>query len=119
MVEDADVDCCAEIASASGDVELYLPRLPSERLEASSASADVLLEVPRFGENFSMTLMKRADKGKVKCPFEYSEKETIRLNRHDRYLTDRYVVKRGKGGPDIKLTTASGTIEIETDTKGE
>lgn len=119
VVKDADVDCCAEIASASGDVELYLPRLPSERLEASSASADVLLEVPQFGENFSMTLMKRADRGKVKCPFTYTEKETIRLNRHDRYLTDRYLVKRGKGGPDIELTTASGTIEIKTDTKGE
>lgn len=119
VVEGGEIDESGKISSASGDVKLYLPRLPSETLEASSASADVLLEVPRFGENFSMTLMKRADKGKVKCPFTYTEKETIRLNRHDRYLTDRYLVKRGKGGPDIELTTASGTIEIRTDTEGE
>jgi DUF4097 and DUF4098 domain-containing protein YvlB len=118
-VQDAEIDESGKISSASGDVRLYLPRLPSESLEASSASSDVLLKVPQFGENFSMTLMKRADKGRVRCPFEYTDKETIRLSRHDRYLTDRYLVKRGKGGPEIELSTASGTIEIETETKGK
>jgi len=119
IVEDGKIDELGRMSSASGDVELYLPNLPSRRLEASSASADVILNVPQFGENFSMTLMKRADRGKIKCPFEYTEKETIRLHKHDRYLSDRYLVQRGKGGPEIKLSTASGTIRIETDTKGK
>jgi DUF4097 and DUF4098 domain-containing protein YvlB len=118
IVEDAGIDESARMSSASGDVELYLSHLPSRHLEASSASGDVVLKVPQFGENFSMTLTKRADRGKVKCPFEYTETETIRLHKHDRYLTDRYVIERGKGGPDIELSTASGTVQIETDTKG-
>lgn len=119
LVEDAEIDEEGEMSSASGDVNLYLLYLPSKRLEASSASADVFLKVPRFGKDFSMTLMKRADKGKIKCPFEYTEKETIRLHKNDRYLTDRYLVKRGKGGPEIKLSTASGTILIETNAKSK
>ena len=119
VVEDCDVEELAEVSCASGDVEIYLSHLPSKRLEASSASGDVDLEVPQFGDNFTMTLTKRADRGKIKCPFEYTEKETIRLHRHDRYLTDRYLVQRGEGGPDIKLSTASGTIRVKTQTKGE
>ena len=118
IVEDSEIDKWGKMSSASGDVKLYLPDLPSMRLEASSASGDVILKVPQFGENFSMTLMKRADKGRIKCPFEYTKKETIRLHKNDRYLTDRYLVKRGKGGPKIKLSTASGTIQIKTNTKG-
>ncbi|KPK99468.1 MAG: hypothetical protein AMJ91_07680 [candidate division Zixibacteria bacterium SM23_73_3] len=118
VVEDGEIDEMGKASSASGDVELFLPQLPT-RLEASSASGDVDLKVVEFGENFTMTLMKRADKGRIKCPFEYTEKETIRLHKNDRYLTDRYLVERGKGGPDIKLSTASGTIKIETDTKGK
>lgn len=119
VVEDCDVEELAEVSCASGDVEIHLSQLPSRRLEASSASGDVDLEVPQFGDNFTMTLTKRADRGKIKCPFEYTEKETIRLHRHDRYLTDRYLVQRGEGGPDIKLSTASGTIRVKTQTKGE
>jgi DUF4097 and DUF4098 domain-containing protein YvlB len=117
MVEDVEIDEEGEMSSASGDVELILHHLPKERFEASSASGDVILEVPYFGENFSMILMKRADKGKIKCPFEYTEKETVRLNRGDHYLTDRYLVKRGKGGPEIRLSTASGSIRIKTNTR--
>jgi DUF4097 and DUF4098 domain-containing protein YvlB len=118
VVEDSDVEEMAEVSCASGDVEIHLSSLPSRRLEASSASGDVELEVPQFGDNFTMVLTKRADRGRIKCPFEYTEEETIRLNRHDRYLTDRYLVQRGEGGPDIELSTASGTIRIETETKG-
>lgn len=114
VVEDCDIDESAEMSCASGDVRADLPRLPSDLLHASAASGDVLLEVPDFGENFSMTLMKRADRGRIKCPFDFTDKETFRLNRGDRYLTDRYFVERGEGGPDIELSTASGTIKIET-----
>jgi DUF4097 and DUF4098 domain-containing protein YvlB len=119
VVEGGDVEELAEASCASGDVEIYLSHLPSRRLEASSASGDVDLEVPQFGDNFTMTLTKRADRGKIKCPFEYTEKETIRLHKHDRYLTDRYLVQRGEGGPEIELSTASGTIRVETETKGK
>lgn len=118
VAEDCDIEQLADVSSASGDVRVYLPHLPSDHLYASTASGDVFLEVPQFGENFSMSLTKRADRGRIKCPFEYTKEETIRLNERDRYLTDRYLVERGKGGPDIELSTASGTITIETDTKG-
>jgi len=117
MVEDGKIDEQGKMTSASGDIVLHLPHLPSDRLEAASASSDVILKVPEFGVNFSMTLMKRADKGRIRCPFEYTEKATIRYHEMDDYLTDRFIVKRGKGGPEIKLVTASGTIKIETDIK--
>jgi hypothetical protein len=42
----------------------------------------------------------------------------LRLNRGDHYLTDRYLVERGKEGPEVELSTASGTIRVDTDTKG-
>ncbi|MGB7060772.1 MAG: DUF4097 family beta strand repeat-containing protein [Candidatus Zixiibacteriota bacterium] len=119
IVEECDVEVLTEASCASGDVEIYLSRLPSKRLEASSASGDVDLEVPQFGDNFTMTLTKRADRGRVKCPFEYTEKETLRLHKHDKYLTDRYLVQRGEGGPEIELSTASGTIRVKTQTKGK
>jgi hypothetical protein len=118
VAEDCDIDESTEMSCASGDVRANLPHLPSDLLHVSTASGDVLLEVSDFGENFSMTLMKRADIGRIKCPFNYTDKETIRLHRGDRYLTDRYFVERGKGGPDVELSTASGTVEVETDTKG-
>ena len=118
IVEDSDIEELVEASCASGNVEIYLSRLPSKHLRASSASGDVDLEVSQFGDNFTMTLTKRADRGKIKCPFKYTEKETIRLHRHDRYLTDRYLVQRGEGGPEIKLSTASGTIRVKTQTKG-
>ncbi len=119
VVEDSDIKELVEASCASGDVQIYLSRLPSKHLRASSASGDVDLEVPQFGDNFTMTLTKRANRGKIKCPFEYTEKETLRLHRHDKHLTDRYLVKRGEGGPDIKLSTASGTIRVKTQTKGK
>ena len=119
IVEDSDVEEMAEVSCASGDVEIHLSQLPSRLLEASSASGDVEIEVPQFGDNFTMVLTKRADRGRIKCPFEYTDKETIRLHRHDDYLTDRYLVQRGEGGPNIELSTASGTIRVETKTKGK
>jgi DUF4097 and DUF4098 domain-containing protein YvlB len=118
IVEGGAIDESGEMSSASGDVELYLSGLPLGRLKASSASGDVFLKVPQFGKSFSMTLMKRADKGRVKCPFEYTETETIRYHKHDDYLTDVHLVEHGEGGPEITLRTWSGAVEIETDTKG-
>lgn len=108
------IEDLVEMSCASGDVQAQLSRLPSDLLHASTASGDVMLEVPDFGDNFSMTLTKREDKGRVKCPFDYDDKETIRLHKHDDYLYDRYYVKRGKGGPEIELSTSSGAIRIDT-----
>ncbi len=118
VAEDCHINESAEMSCASGDVRVHFPRLPSYYLNASSASGDVLLEVSDFGENFTMTLTKRADKGRVKCPFKYTDQETVRLHRGDRYLTDRFFVERGTGGPEIELSTASGTIRVDTDAKG-
>jgi DUF4097 and DUF4098 domain-containing protein YvlB len=119
IVEESDIKELAEMSAASGDVEIHLSHLPSRRLEASSASGDVDIEVPQFGDNFTMVLTKRADRGRIRCPFEYTEKETIRLHKHDDYLTDRYLVQHGEGGPEIELSTASGTLRVETEIKGK
>jgi DUF4097 and DUF4098 domain-containing protein YvlB len=118
-MDDCRVGLSAEMSCASGDVLARLSRLPSDLLHASTASGDVLLEVADFGENFTMTLTKRADRGRIRCPFEYTDRETFRLNRGDDYLTDRYVVQRGSGGPEVELSTASGTIRLDTDARGE
>jgi hypothetical protein len=118
-MEDCRVDLSAEMSCASGDVLARLSRLPSDLLHASTASGDVLLEVADFGQDFTMTLTKRADRGRIRCPFEYTDRETFRLNRGDDYLTERYLVERGTGGPEVELSTASGTIRVDTETKGK
>lgn len=119
MVEDSKIEEAGEISSASGDIELDFPQLPPKGFEASTASSDLILKVPDFGENFSLTLVKREDKGRIKCPFEYTGKSTYRNNEGDDYLMDRYTVVRGKEGPEIELKTHSGTIRIETADKGK
>ncbi|MGB8657324.1 MAG: DUF4097 family beta strand repeat-containing protein [Candidatus Zixiibacteriota bacterium] len=116
VVKDCDVKERGDASSSSGDVDLRLRHLPSERIEASSASGDVTFSVPQFGENFSMSLKKKAGEGKIKCPFPYDQK-VLRYHEDRGYYTDRFVVKRGTGGPDIKLATSSGTIRIETSAK--
>jgi DUF4097 and DUF4098 domain-containing protein YvlB len=62
VMRDCRVDESAEMSCASGDVQARLSRLPSDLLHASTASGDVLLEVDDFGESFTMTLTKRAEK---------------------------------------------------------
>jgi DUF4097 and DUF4098 domain-containing protein YvlB len=116
--KDCDIEESVEMSCASGDVRAQLARLPSDFLRASAVNGDVMLEVTDFGEDFTMTLTKRTDRGRIKCPFDYTDKETIRLNRWDDHLTNRYLVQRGRGGPDIELSTATGTIRIDTDTRG-
>jgi lia operon protein LiaG len=118
VLEKGEIERFADVSSASGDVEIYLARLPSEQIDASTASGDLVLNVPEFGKNFTMTLVKRADRGRIKCPFDYTHKETIRLHRYDDYLTDRFLVEKGSGGPEIQLSTASGSIKVKTDREG-
>ncbi len=119
LVEESKIGENGKITSASGDIELDLSQLPSTGLEASTASSDLILKVPDFGENFSMTLVKRENMGRIRCPFEYTGKSTYRdIGRAD-YLMERYTVVRGKDGPDISLRSSSGAIIIETATKGK
>ncbi len=116
-VEKGKIEEQSAVQSASGDVELDIPQLPPVQLIISSASSDVTLKVPDFGENFSMTISKGEHGGRIKCPFAYTDKTTYGDDDDNRM--DRYYVKHGEGGPDIKLKTYSGTIRIITDTKGK
>ncbi len=118
-VEESKIEESGEVSSASGDIDLDFSQLPPLGFEASTSSSDLTLKVADFGDNFSLTLTKREDKGRIKCPFEYTGKSTYRNNKGDDYLMDRYTVLRGKDGPDIKLGTSSGSIRVETNTKGK
>ena len=106
-----------DLSNASGRIRVKDCDI-EESIEMSCASGDVTLEVTDFGEDFTLTLTKRTDRGRIKCPFDYTDKETVRLNRWDDHLTDRYLVRRGTGGPDIELSTSSGTIRVDTDIRG-
>jgi DUF4097 and DUF4098 domain-containing protein YvlB len=118
-VEKGKIEELGTVSSASGDVELDLPQLPSASLEAATASADVTLKVPDFGDNFSMVISKGGHGGRIKCPFAYTDKTTYGDYDDEDDDIDRYYVEHGEGGPDIKLKTYSGTIRIITDTKGK
>ncbi|MFW6198888.1 MAG: DUF4097 family beta strand repeat-containing protein [Acidobacteriota bacterium] len=102
------LDGPAEFSSASGSVEVRLGSPPIHALEASSASGDVILEAP-FGADFTLVMTVRKDRGRIRGPFEYTEEETF--ERHgDTY--ERKIVVRGSGGPEIRLSTASGSIDV-------
>jgi DUF4097 and DUF4098 domain-containing protein YvlB len=118
-VENGKIDEQSTVKSASGDVELDLPQLPSASLEAATASSDVTLKVPDFGDNFSMIISKAGHGGRIKCPFAYTDRSTFRDDNDDDSDMDHYYVKHGEDGPDIRLKTYSGTIRIVTDSKGK
>lgn len=118
-VEKGLIEEKSTVESASGDVALDLPRLPPTSLAVATASSDVTLRVPDFGDNFSMIISKGEHGGRIKCPFAYTDKTTYGDDEDDDHDIDRYYVEHGEGGPDIKLKTYSGTIRIITDTKGK
>ncbi len=98
----------SKFSSASGDVTVRLTALPEYELEASSASGDVRFDAA-FGNDFTLVMTKREDRGRINSPFEPTSEETFRRNNRQ-YV--RQTVERGSGGPEIRLSTASGSIEV-------
>ena len=98
----------ADFSSASGDVSVFLETLPESDLSASSASGDVLLNINDFSGDCTLVLIKRQDKGRISCPFEYDEEETF----EDHHVYEKKTVHLGSGGPLIELRTASGRVTV-------
>ncbi len=96
-------------SSASGDVTVYLDEMPNDDLTASSASGNVTLDVKQFGDDFTLILIKRKDRGRISCPFDYTEEDEFR----DHHVYERKTVKRGSGGPTIELRTSSGKVVVK------
>ena len=98
----------SSFSSASGDVTVRLNAAPGYALEVSSASGDVHLEAP-FGNDFTLIMTKRRDRGSIDSPFEpTSERE---FERNGRTYVEQTVV-RGSGQPEVRVSTASGSVEV-------
>ena len=108
VIRDTELRGWCEFSSASGDVALFFETLPQHDVSASSASGRVVLEVDDFGDDFTLVLIKREDRGRISCPFEYDYEETF----EDYHLYERRVVERGSGKPEIELRTASGRVIV-------
>ena len=108
IVRDTELLGWSEFSSASGDVALFFDKLPRHDVSAGSASGKVVLEVDDFGDDFTLVLIKREDRGRISCPFEYSYEETF----DDYHIYERRVVERGSGKPEIELRTASGRVIV-------
>jgi DUF4097 and DUF4098 domain-containing protein YvlB len=110
LVKNSSLEGLSEFSSASGDVELYLDELPHEGLSASSASGDVVLDSGDFGRNFTLVMTAREDKGRIVSPFRATSERTFRKG-HNTY--EEQVVEQGSGGPEIELSTASGSVVVK------
>ncbi len=108
VVRDTELAGPSEFSSASGNVKMYLDELPREDIRASSASGNVLLDVENFGRDFTLVLIKRKDKGRLSCPFKYTDEDTF----EDYHIYEKKIVERGSGVPEIKLKTASGKVTV-------
>ena len=108
VVENCQIEGRGEFSSASGDVRVQIDKLPAEELSASSASGDVSLDVADYGENFTLTLVKREDRGDIVCPFKFTSERTF----EDHHVYEEKVVQRGTGGPEVWLKTASGSVIV-------
>jgi DUF4097 and DUF4098 domain-containing protein YvlB len=108
-VRDCQIEGWGELSTASGDVSVSLDHLPAEGLEASSASGNVHLDVADYGDDFKLVLVKRKDRGRISCPFEYTSERTFFDNDHE---YEEKIVDRGSGAPEIELRTASGRVTV-------
>jgi DUF4097 and DUF4098 domain-containing protein YvlB len=95
-------------SSASGNVTVTLESSPAFDLEASSASGDVRLDAT-LPNDFTLVMTKRRDRGSIDSPFEPTEEEEFERNGR---MYVRQTVVRGSGGPEIRLSTASGSIRV-------
>jgi DUF4097 and DUF4098 domain-containing protein YvlB len=109
IIRDVKMKGMGDFSSASGDVSLYFDELPVDDLSASSASGDVYLSVDDFGDDFTLILIKRKNKGRISCPFDYTSEETFK----DHHTYVKKIVKRGSGHPEIELRTASGRVVVK------
>ncbi|MFH1844900.1 MAG: DUF4097 family beta strand repeat-containing protein [bacterium] len=98
-----------EFSTASGDVDLHFDVLPAFDVSASSASGDVLLTANDFGDDFTLVMVKREDRGRITCPFKYTDEYTY----DDYHEYEVKVVERGSGKPQIELRTASGKVTVK------
>lgn len=108
-VRGGSIEGMGRFSSASGDVELSLDKLPSEGMTASSASGRVTLDVDDYGNDFSLVLIKRQDRGRIRCPFEFTSQRTF----EEHHVYEEKTVKRGSGNPEIELRTASGSVVVK------
>jgi len=99
----------SKFSSSSGNVSLYLERLPDEDLSASSSSGNVRLDVQDYGENYTLVLTCREDKGRIVSPFTPTSTRTF--SRHGQTY-EEIRIEHGSGGPEIALSTASGTVRV-------
>ncbi len=111
---DVDIRECvltgpSQFSTASGDVDISLNDMVQHDLEGSSASGDVTLSIDDWGRNFTLILVKRRDRGRLTCPFEYTSERTF--ERYD-YVYEEKIVQQGSGGPEIRISTASGNLVI-------
>ena len=109
IIRDTMLNGMGDFSSASGDVSLYFDELPADDVSASSASGNVYLSVADFGDDFTLILIKREDKGRISCPFKYTSEETF----EDHHTYEKKIVKRGSGSPEIELRTASGKVVVK------
>lgn len=107
-VRDSRMTGDGRFSSASGDVSVTLEGTVTHDLEASSASGDVSLEAG-FGNDFTLVMTRRRDRGSFDSPFDATSEEEF--ERNGRTYVRRTVV-RGSGGPEIRLSTASGSVRV-------
>jgi hypothetical protein len=65
--------------------------------------------VNNFGSDFTLILIKRQDRGRISCPFDYTSSDTFEEGRH---VYEEHIVRQGSGRPEIYLKTASGSITV-------
>jgi len=99
----------SDFSTASGDVTLSLTAMVEHDLSGSSASGDVTLAIDDWGRNFTLILVKRRDRGRITCPFEYTSERTFERNDH---IYEEKIVRMGSGGPEIRISTASGSLVV-------
>jgi len=110
VVKRCDLAGYNSFSSASGDVFVMLDKLPDGDLKASTASGKVVLDVDDFGDDFTLVMVKRENRGRISCPFDYTSEDLF--EDHDDYYEEK-IVERGSGGPEIFLRTASGSVIVK------